>query len=577
MIPKTHQTFQISRTGITIIIASVLLASLLIAATVGNIRREERLMQNFLLHEGTTLIRAFEAGARTSMMHHMRGDDPLATLVSETVKEPSVVYIKVVTESGRVMASAGLIPAKDTSPAVDKVLAVNEPITTLFSEGSRIFEVAAPFEPVVTGSRMSMMMGRWQRPGGKMGMEDPLDQTPKVIYLGLATSEFDQARQTDIKHAMLLGAILFLAGMGGFILLLVSQRKRVAESTLAEMELYTKNVIESMPAGLITLDTEGRVVSCNIRAEHITGKRFAELAGKRLADEMPSWSALTSDSSRLLDEPFECSHGGTTIPVRVSSSKLLGIDGSATGLVLIIRDVREIQEMEQKMERSRRLAALGGMATGIAHEIRNPLGTLRGFAQFFKSKFEPNTTEQDYAALMIDEIDRLNRSISELLQFAKPREPEMRDFPLNPLLTKAARLLDDDCRGSGIVLKLSLPAEGIKMYADPDLILQMSINLLKNSIEASGKGDTVTLSAESRNRYITIKIEDTGRGMNEEQQSRMFDPFYTTRKAGTGLGLAIVHQIAAQHHGKIEVDSEPGHGTGISLTFPVRPRGAADV
>jgi two-component system sensor histidine kinase HydH len=448
-------------------------------------------------------------------------------------------------------------------------LAADEPVTRLLSGEQEVFEVAAVFKPIVASTRMNMMMGRWQRRWGN-GSGDLSDQKPMVIYLGLATSDFEDARHTDIKHAMLLGAILFLTGMGGFILLLVNQRKRVAESTLADMELYTKNVIESMPAGLITLDVHGRVVSCNTKAEAITGKKFAELAGKRLADEMPSCPTQSPESSQLIDEPVECSHDGETIPVKVSSSKLIGKDGIATGMVLIIRDVREVQAMEEKLERSRRLAALGRMATGIAHEIRNPLSTLRGFAQLFKNKFEENETEQEYATLMIDEIDRLNRTISELLQFARPREPEIQDFPLGPLLNKAAQLLEDDFRGQGINLNLTLPTNGITMSADPDLVLQVIINLLKNSIEASDKGDSISLSTEIVDKSLIINIEDTGKGMNAEQKTKMFDPFYTTRKTGTGLGLAIVHQIMSQHQARTEVASEPDQGTRISLSFPVK-------
>jgi two-component system sensor histidine kinase HydH len=510
------------------------------------------------------------------MMHYMSGgEDPLTTLVTETVKESSVVYIKVIGENGRVVASAGVLPAEGKSPPPVQVLATGEPVTRLLSGEQQVFEVAAYFKPTVASTRMNMMMGRWQRRRG-MGTADLSDQGPMVIYLGLATSDFEEARYTDIKHAMLLGAILFLTGVGGFILLLVNQRKRVAESTLADMELYTKNVIESMPAGLITLDVHGRVVSCNTRAEAITGKKFAELAGKRLADEMPSCPMQSPDSSQLLDEPVECSHNGDTIPVKVSSSRLIGTDGIVTGMVLVMRDVREVQEMEQKLERSRRLAALGRMATGIAHEIRNPLGTLRGFAQLFKNKFEENETEQEYATLMIDEIDRLNRTISELLQFARPREPEIQDFQLGPLLNKATQLLEDDCKGHEIDLDLTFPANDITMSADPDLVLQMMINLLKNSIEASDKGDTISLSAEAVDKFINITIEDTGKGMNAEQKTKMFDPFYTTRKTGTGLGLAIVHQIMNQHQAGIEVASEPGQGARISLSFPVKLTEVAD-
>lgn len=520
-------------------------------------------MKRFLLHGGMTLVRSFEAGTRTSMMHGMRGEDPLATLVSETIKEPTLAYIKVINEDGQILASGGNLPENDLSPSVAQVLDSADPITTLLPN-NKVFEVACSFKPVSDNYKMNMMMERWQ------WRDNPFDSKKKVIYLGLATSEFDQARHADLRYAVILGFIVFFAGITGFYLLFVNQEIRVTKHTLADMELYTRNVIESMPAGLITLDNEGRIVSCNTKAENITGKTFAQLERKKLADELPSFPVLSPEHSQLLDESFEYKHGDITIPVKVSSSNLISTDGMITGIVLIFRDVREIHEMEQKLELSRRLAALGRMAAGIAHEIRNPLGTIRGFAQFFRNAFADQPTEKEYATLMIGEVDRLNRIVSGLLQFAKPRKPEFNKLQLHSLLKKAEKLLGDDCKSKEIMLNVALPVAGTTLTADPDLVLQVIINLLKNSIEASEQGGEINLKTDVYDESVVLWIEDKGKGMSVEQRSRMFDPFYTTRKEGIGLGLAIVHQIMQQHNGSIDVSSNEGSGTKILLTFPLK-------
>lgn len=569
IIPKTSLPFRFSRTAVSIVIAAAILATLLTAVTIRNINKEQRLMETFLLHEGSALIRSFEAGARTSMRHFRQGTDPLTTLVEETVKEEAVAYIKVVNEHGRILAEAGRMPESDLRPTLESLLLKKETVTLHLAE-EKVFEVASIFKPLTQDNDfMARMMGRWQQRSGEQANETII-QRSGVIYLGLRTDEFQRSRHEEVRNALLLGGILFLAGSAGFYLLFLYQGMRVARSTIADMELYTKNVIESMPAGLITLDNENQVVSCNKRAEDITGMPFTSIQGKRLDDQIPQFPFFSPGKGPLLDEPFTFTHeDGVNIPVKVSSSKLVGSDGKKTGLVLIIRDVREILEMEQQLERVRRLAALGRMAAGIAHEIRNPLGTLRGFAQYFKKKFAPETIEEQYADLMIDEVDRLDRSISALLQFSRPREPEFSLVCLDDILDKTEKLLHDDFASKNISFNIEIQGKKIMLEADSDLLVQLFLNLLHNATAACHEGGTISVRAEKRGEFVRISVKDTGAGMNMDEISRMFDPFFTTKKSGTGLGLAVVHQIISQHNGAIEVDSKERQGTEITLTLPL--------
>jgi two-component system sensor histidine kinase HydH len=224
--------------------------------------------------------------------------------------------------------------------------------------------------------------------------------------------------------------------------------------------------------------------------------------------------------------------------------------------------------MEEALERSRRLAALGRMAAGIAHEIRNPLGTLRGFAQYFAKLGEKDPHAEEYAELMVGEVDRLNRTISALLQFARPRELEPGEIDLGDLLQRTARLLQDDMSAGSMAFQCDPPAETILFTADADLLTQVLINLLQNAQVATEPGGEIRLGASELDTDISLWVADTGKGMDPEEQSRMFDPFFTTRKIGTGLGLAIVHQIVEQHSGHIEVESAPNKGTTITVILP---------
>jgi len=573
MIPAPRQSStKISLPALGLILACALLAFILGVVTWRNLDREERLMENFLRKEGLTLIRAFEAGARTTMMMGPQADT-LETLVRETAQEETVAYILIVDENGNVTA-AGSRPDTMQSMPVGQVLSDGAPVTRLTRDepGNSVFEVAKEFNPVAGDASDRRMRGRWQQwcTMGGMGNGPACRQ---AIFVGLYTREFEAARQEDIKQSLILGAVLLLFGAGGFYFLFLAQESRVARHTLENMELYTRNVIESMPAGLITLDEQGRITSLNEKAREIfghpgeafEGKPLENLAGEGRCDIAP----MIREGREFLDKPMVCrTPGGDSIPVAVSASRLRDREGAPLGRVLIFRDMREIRAMEEALERSRRLAALGRMAAGIAHEIRNPLGTLRGFAQFFLRRNEEDAAAREYADLMVGEVDRLNRTVSALLQFARPREPEFSSVEMRELLQRTARLLEDEMTAHQIAFLLDLPAVPIVFRADPDLLTQVLINLLQNALAASETKGEIRLGGAAGEEGVRLWVQDAGKGMDAEERERMFDPFFTTRREGTGLGLVVVQQIIEQHRGRVEVVSAPGRGTRIEVILP---------
>ncbi len=226
-----------------------------------------------------------------------------------------------------------------------------------------------------------------------------------------------------------------------------------------------------------------------------------------------------------------------------------------------------IRDMELQLERSRRMAALGKMAAGIAHEIRNPLGTLRGFAHYFGKQAGAAEDQKRYAELMESEIDRLNRNISGLLQFARPREPNMVRVDLDKLFAKIVALMERDISEKNLNLHYQCNTD-IQLESDQDMLVQVMMNLLKNSISATPPGGEISLSALEETRHVRIAVSDNGVGMTEEEREQMFDPFFTTRNAGTGLGLAVSHQFVEQLNGAFEVKTVPGKGTSVTIVLP---------
>lgn len=574
MIPDGQPKKYFSLPALGFILASLLLACALAFVTWHNLDREERLMETFLVNEGQTLIRALEAGSRTSMMMGPRGGN-LVTLVEETAREKTVAYIIILDQSGQRIATGGNVPGNIELPLGSKILEESTPLTRSIQNdsGETIFEIAKPFSPLNAMPMRMGMMKRWQNECGQSSQTDD-DACRLVIYLGLHTKEFAAAREEDIKQSLILLATLFLLGSGGLYGLFLSHKSQVAKSALENMEIYTSNVIKSMPAGLLTIDTDRKIVTANKNALELFNCIEKDITGRTLqqmisTEECPL-APLLRANQEFIDQPMEClRRDGESIPLKVSASHLRDRNGSLRGMVLILRDQREIRAMEEAIERSRRHAALGRMAAGIAHEVRNPLGTLRGFAQYFSRSETKDTKVHEYADLMIGEVDRLNRTVSALLQFSRPREPESNEVDLCVLMQRAVAFIQADAENQQVKLNLDLPEMALLITADADLLQQVLLNLLQNSLAATTKGGSIEIGAKSHEEGVLLWVQDSGKGLSSAEKSQMFDPFFTTKKDGTGLGLAVVQHIVEQHKGRINVESEEGQGTCLSIILPL--------
>jgi len=521
------------------------------------------MMERFLKQNGETIINAIEAAMRTSMMHHMGESGALSTLLFESSRANDIVFIIITDKHGNVISQTENAPPADNFARDRNELTGAEMSVTFLEEQTGIFTITKQLSLQPHMRRMGMMKNRINHAGSKHPLSD------SIISLGLFTHEFDTARRQDVQHAIFMGAILFLVGSAGLYLLFLYQGMRVAKSTLANMKIYTENVIESIPVGLVTLDSRDRVVSCNRKMEELMGRSTHEIQGRMLHDAFPDCQLTVEEiCNSILDYSAECVAGdGKKIPVKIGGSLLVNSEGESIGTVLVIRDMSLIRDMERQLERSRRMAALGTMAAGIAHEIRNPLGTLKGFAHYFGNKPGAGEQSRNYAKLMVSEIDRLNRNISGLLQFARPREPNIVTVSLDDLIGKVVAMMEQDFFEKALIFHYQCNT-AITVNTDPDMLTQVLLNLLKNSIAATSEGGEVSLAASSDSTQIRLTVSDSGRGMSQQESEKMFDPFFTTRKAGTGLGLAISHQIVEQLGGTFEVVTAPDAGTTITIVLP---------
>ena len=564
-IPESPHPFRFSRAAIGLLLATIALVVLLILSTFRNINRAQVLMENFLYDKAETIVRSIEAGSRASMlmMHHMGGVDPLHVLLIENSKEEDIAFISISDTDGSVLDHAGYPEGVVLTTTDIESMAASGQASTRYNRETGMFVFSQFFS---VGNRLRMInLPEEKHKQSPTAIKDGR----KVISIGILTEQFDIAQKQDIRHAMFMGAILFLVGSAGLYVFFLYQKMRLTGATIANMKLYTDSVIESIPVSLLTLDARDCIVSCNRNTEELFGYPLGDLMGLNIQETLPTcYSAIVDACRTSLEHPADYSHSdGRMIPLRISCSPLVNHEQVKIGKVLILRDMSSMRNMEVQLERSRRMAALGKMAAGIAHEIRNPLGTLRGFAQFFGSQHVANEDNQKYSDLMVSEIDRLNHTVSGLLQFSRPREPQLQRIALDDLFKKTITLMEADLANHAARFCCQANT-GIEAEIDPDLILQVLMNLLKNSINATQVGAKISLGCSEDEHHIRISVADTGCGMSEEEREKMFDPFFTTTRTGTGLGLAVSHQIVEQHHGTFEVVTKKGHGTTITMVLP---------
>ncbi len=571
MFPAARTSARPPLAPLIILLASLLLAGLLALISWRNYQHEERLRERILTQQGATLIRSFEAGARTGMMMRWR-EDALKTLVEETVRETEIAYIAIADQEGRILAAGGSW-AEGMSLPLAAALGSIEPLKRITSDsmGQRVFEVSRQFRPRWAGRhhRPGMMERRYREWENTQDAPPP----PQAIFVGLYLGEFEQARLDSLRQNILLGGLLLLVGSAGFYLLFLSQRNRVTRSTLENMEVYAESLIEGMPAGLISLDPELRIIALNLQSLDMLGYSRPELLGRPLFElvEDKGLQEQLEEGAEFIERPCNWLLGGKALPLRISASQLEDSGGQHLGTVLILRDMREILAMEEQLERARRHSALGIMATGVAHEIRNPLGTLRGFAQYFQ-RSSADAQACEYAGLMINEVDRLNRVISALLQFSRPREVEPGPIVPQRLCERLTLLTQEEAASRQVDFSVDYADAPEVFTGDFDLLLQMLLNLIQNGIEACSAGNRIELKISNEGSLLEIRVTDDGPGISPEDRQRIFDPFFTTRKSGTGLGLAIVSQIVEQHGGEIQVESAPRKGTRFTIRLPQEGR-----
>jgi two-component system sensor histidine kinase HydH len=433
-----------------------------------------------------------------------------------------------------------------------------------------------------------------------MGQGMIFDGTQSQVYLVVGLNaekhmrQFRQYRQAATYQT----GYVFLAAVVLWSLAFAYLRRRGASRKLIRLERFQNKLLDNMPDGLVTLAEDGEILAANRSARELLAPESDDEDGDGDGEKDTAESTdgdgpvpppeIVGTYWQNFDFGLQTNENQPSGPVEWEQFDYQGRQleilflpfqeyGESDGpdqaqKLVLIRDRTQIRSLEEDLNEAKRLAAIGSLAAGVAHEVRNPLSSLRGFAQLFATKLKGQAPLDQYAAAMVQEADRLNRVVTDLLYLARPRQLDPSFIDLSKVGASLRQLMRFDFEDKRIEPEFDFGPEPV--FADPDALRQVLLNLISNSLDAiqgcadCDKPGHVRLVSMRGHKGVWIIVADDGPGMDPEIRDEAFKPFVTGKKTGTGLGLAIVHNIMRAHKGRVIIESERGLGTEMKLFFP---------
>ena len=579
---------------------------------INNYQRDKALMTDILLEKGATIIRFVASSSRNSILGGMRAGNTLESMWPENVQRvlehasghPGVLFLALVDEQGLIVANS--VPeelnrkvssqtrsfitaleedsmgartfsfriAKDKKPTVFQIAAMLPPMGQDFMHQLEMMN-RIPFKNI-TGLLLNprqmheAFIRQW-----KMDLEK-LQKKRFVILVELDMAQFNQRLQRQKLEIIILSIVLLLVGVGGWLSILTLEGLKGSQSRLRHIEAFRDILISSLPVGLIATDSRGKVILYNKFSQEFTGiaDKDAMHSDSTIFEQIPEISEAFSDSVTAPAEQYQKevqveSEAGEKHILHLHRLSIVDREDKFVGTLLLMQDLSQVKKLEEDLRRSERLAALGKMAAGVAHELRNPLSSIKGLALVLRSRFKETNSDRETATILVHEVERLNRSISELLDYARPQQLKKETFDICSLLTKAVSLMRIDAETAGVELVTNIEENLPAIHGDEDKLTQVLLNLLLNGIQAMEDGGTLTVQAGATDRKIEIVVRDCGCGIAEKDLARVFDPYFTTKPDGTGLGMAMSAKIIEEHGGEIRLLSKVGEGTSVVIEIPV--------
>jgi PAS domain S-box-containing protein len=367
----------------------------------------------------------------------------------------------------------------------------------------------------------------------------------------------------------------------------ITEQKQM-EQEILELKNFNESIIQSMEAGLLTIDLDGRITSLNLGGEKITGWSEKEIVSDSFETILSPESMEIRPADTRLNRLPPYSREAT---IMTKSDKRISIGYTATdridnagnkvGTIISFRDMTDLKQMQTELFRMDRLASLGVLASGIAHEIKNPLAGIKTMAQACEEEIEVNDPRKEYLVRIGKQVNRLDELLKTFFAFARPKTPDRKPCLISSIISEVFPLLEKKMSKQNIQYDQNISHPLPQVYVDMQQMQQVFLNLMLNAIDAMPDGGKINISiqailnpgpaldADHKPDYLQIIIKDNGTGIPEDQLETIFDPFFTTKSTGLGLGLSIVYRIIDENHGRIRVHSTINEGTSFFIELPL--------
>ncbi|MEI6824969.1 MAG: ATP-binding protein [Desulfuromonadales bacterium] len=366
------------------------------------------------------------------------------------------------------------------------------------------------------------------------------------------------------------------------------QSEMQSEQQQKKRDDYYATVIDSVGDGVIVVGSNGVITLCNPAAEEITGVSQRQAQGAEFESLFSLETTLVEMLAKTMRTGITISDHenvvvrstGRVTPVAVTCYPLVEGNGENIGAILTLKDITYIRELEAAVRQADRLSTLGTLAAGLAHEVKNPLGGIKGAAQLLEREFEPQSEMLEYTKVMIRETERIDHIIRELLELASPRALRLAPVNLHRILGDILLLQKQAAAGREIAFIPHFDPSIPDIMADEEMLTRLFLNLICNALDAMGDDGRLTVSSrvlsdyrmtqnQRNSRMVAIEVRDDGPGIPAEDLENIWTPFFSTKSGGTGLGLTICHKIVSEHRGMIKAESNPGHGTKFTVLLPL--------
>ncbi len=555
-----------------VISAITILVAISAVLSFTHFQRQKEQAVELLTEKGVTLIRSFEAGLRNTDAES-KGFFHLQKALMETAQQPDIDYIVITDNKGNIIADSDPsmngrqygLDLKTENIAQTRDIKWRQAANP---EGAGTFEVYRGFFPQERYSERQIA---------------PSDSKSNnmIIYVGFNMATIEKANKEDTRNTIIIALILLLIGSSAIVSLFLAQAYRTARTSLSRITVFSEALVKNMPIGLVALDESGNIITCNEKAGAILNIDCIETTGRQVNMAIPEplqkiFTELSAHDGMVEEDLQIISRQKESKTLEIVAASLTD-DGISTGKIMLLRDVTALRQLENEVAKSRHLTSIASLAAGVAHEIRNPLSSIKGFAVYFKERFSGNIEDQQTADTMIAEVERLNRVISQLIEFARPLELKPEKTYLPDLISHTLSLIAAEAKKNDVTITTNSAFDLPLAEVDSDKVKQVLLNIFLNSLTSMKNGGNLTIQLLPTKDDIAIIISDTGTGIEKMDLPRIYDPYFTSKPAGTGLGLAVVQKIMEAHGGTIAVESNIGQGTAVSLQFPINAADKKDI